>query len=81
MEEAEAHARSNGVDMIHLSTHDKQSFYSHLGYVTGPVVSPQRSCVARLGDKVCEQVPVVCSTRKMVPIKRASSFPIISHPA
>ncbi len=52
MEEAEHCASRVGVEVMHLSTHDQQAFYSHLGYGVGPVVSPQRSCVARLGDKV-----------------------------
>ena len=51
MEEAEEHARKMGVVTLHLSTHDKQAFYGHLGYGAGPVVSPRRSCVARLGNE------------------------------
>jgi len=52
MEEAEEHARKMGVVTLHLSTHDKQTFYGRLGYGAGPVVSPRKSCVARLGDEV-----------------------------
>lgn len=48
MEEAESSARGIGIQNIHLSTHDKQQFYAHLGYCRGPVVSPQRMCMASL---------------------------------
>lgn len=34
--------------MVHLSTHDQLGFYTHLGYSSGPVVSPLRKCVAQL---------------------------------
>ena len=50
MEEAERHTAMVGYETLHLSTHDKQGFYSRLGYHDGPVVSGWRKCVARLSD-------------------------------
>eukprot|EP00118_Oscarella_pearsei_P014046 m.117736 g.117736 ORF g.117736 m.117736 type:complete len:218 (+) comp37627_c0_seq5:203-856(+) len=44
MEECENFAGSVGRTAVHLSTHDKESFYRHLGYVSGPVVSPLDKC-------------------------------------
>lgn len=37
MEACENHAMKLGVTSMHLSTHDKQEFYRHLGYTDGPV--------------------------------------------
>ena len=48
MEEAERHARKLRLSHLHLFTKDKEQFYSHLGYGRGPVVSPQKKCIARL---------------------------------
>ena len=52
MEELEHHASSIGITSLHLSTHDKVHFYSHLGYKNGPVVSPLRKCIAVLQNQV-----------------------------
>ena len=51
MEEAELHAAKMSYTSMHLSTHDKVGFYSHLGYVGGPKVSPLRKCVAKLSNE------------------------------
>lgn len=51
MEVAESHAAEMNYRSVHLSTHDKVSFYSHLGYVSGPKVSPLRKCVANLTNE------------------------------
>ena len=48
MEAAEGHSVKAGYKSLHLSTHDKQRFYSRLGYVSGPAVSGRRKCVANL---------------------------------
>lgn len=40
-----------GCRWVHLSTHDKQQFYSHLGYSNGPLVSPLRKCVSQLSSE------------------------------
>ena len=37
MEACENHVIKLGVTSMHLSTHDKQEFYRHLGYTDGPV--------------------------------------------
>jgi len=42
MEACESHVISLGMNSLHLSTHDKQCFYSHLGYTDGPIVSGVR---------------------------------------
>ena len=42
MEACENHVTSLGMNSLHLSTHDKQHFYSHLGYNDGPIVSGVR---------------------------------------
>ena len=42
MEACEKHVESLGMRSLHLSTHDKQQFYSHLGYTDGPIVSGVR---------------------------------------
>lgn len=57
MEEAERHSIKAGYRSLHLSTHDKQGFYSKLGYVSGPTVSGRRKCVANL---TTEQVSTLC---------------------
>ena len=36
MEACENHAMRLGITSMHLSTHDKQQFYRHLGYTDGP---------------------------------------------
>lgn len=46
MEAAELHATRQSYRSMHLSTHDKVRFYSHLGYVSGPKVSPLTKCMA-----------------------------------
>ena len=56
MEEAELHAAKQSYRTMHLSTHDKVDFYSHLGYVDGPKVSPLTKCMATFyltNEKVC----------------------------
>ena len=56
MEEAELHAARQSYCSMHLSTHDKVGFYSHLGYVSGPKVSPLTKCMATFyltNEKVC----------------------------
>lgn len=54
MDEAELHAAKMCYHSMHLSTHDKLGFYTHLGYVSGPKVSPLRKCVANLAaEEVC----------------------------
>lgn len=50
MEKAERHTVEMGYKTLHLSTHDKQGFYSRLGYERGPAVSGQRKCIARLSN-------------------------------
>ncbi|XP_062503543.1 N-alpha-acetyltransferase 80-like [Corticium candelabrum] len=40
MEECEKFARRMRKDTLYLSTHDKEAFYRHLGYTSGPIVSP-----------------------------------------
>jgi len=42
MEACESHVINLGMNSLHLSTHDKQQFYSHLGYTDGPIVSGVR---------------------------------------
>ena len=57
MEEAERYAASVGNETMHLSTHDKQSFYTHLGYTDGSRVTPLRRCVAKLAnEQVCGEI-------------------------
>ena len=48
MRAAEEYAASLHCHTVHLSTHDKQNFYHHLGYKDGPPISALRSCVAKL---------------------------------
>ena len=50
MKEAESHVCSIGKSCLHLSTHDKEEFYSHLGYERGPVVSPMKKCMRKLDN-------------------------------
>jgi N-acetylglutamate synthase-like GNAT family acetyltransferase len=40
MEECERFSQSIGKNTLYLSTHDKEAFYRHLGYTSGPIVSP-----------------------------------------
>ena len=42
MEACESHVINLGMNSLHLSTHDKQHFYTHLGYTDGPIVSGVR---------------------------------------
>lgn len=51
MSVAEEYALSLDCNTIHLSTHDKQAFYGHLGYEDGPPTSALRACVARLSEE------------------------------
>ena len=51
MAEAERHTADVGYTSMHLSTHDKLGFYTHLGYVRGPKVSALKKCVANLSDE------------------------------
>ena len=48
MAAAEQHAADLQYRSVHLSTHDKQDFYRHLGYEGGPPTTALRSCVAKL---------------------------------
>ena len=57
MRSAEQHALSLGYHTVHLSTHNMQSFYHHLGYQDGPPTTALRNCVARLNEK---QVKTAC---------------------
>lgn len=51
MQAAEEHVSSLNYNRIHLSTHDKQSFYRHLGYEDGPPTTALRGCIARLSNE------------------------------
>ena len=55
MRAAEEHAACLNCRTVHLSTHDRQGFYHHLGYREGPPTTGLRRCVARLSS---EQVRV-----------------------
>ena len=69
MDKAEHHATKMSYNTMHLSTHDKVSLYSHLGYVEGSKVSPLRKCVANLTDKqVHTCVRVVDTTEEVVTV-------------
>ena len=48
---AEQYAVSLHYHTIHLSTHDKQSFYYHLGYQDGTSTSALRNCVTKLSKE------------------------------
>ena len=48
MQAAEKQAAWLGCQTLHLSTHDQENFYRHLGYEDGFPISPLRKCVARL---------------------------------
>ena len=56
MSAAEEYAVGLDFHTIHLSTHDKQDFYRHLGYEDGPPTSALRDCVARLNKKQVSNV-------------------------
>ncbi|CAI8024378.1 N-alpha-acetyltransferase 80 [Geodia barretti] len=64
MSAAEEYAVGLDFHTIHLSTHDKQDFYRHLGYEDGPPTSALRDCVARLNKK--QQVEVLVSTHPSI---------------
>ena len=51
MTAAEQYAASLQCHTVHLSTHDKESFYRRLGYLDGPSTSPLRCCVAKLSQE------------------------------
>ena len=51
MKAAEEHAAKLHSQTVHLSTHDKQYLYRHLGYQDGPPISALRSCVAKLSKE------------------------------
>jgi hypothetical protein len=46
---------SIGKNTLYLSTHDKEAFYRHLGYTSGPIVSP----VTRI-SKLINPEQVIC---------------------
>ena len=59
MSAAEDYAVGLDFHTIHLSTHDKQDFYRHLGYEDGPPTSALRDCVARLDKEQVSNVEFV----------------------
>ena len=61
MTEAECHVAAVGYTSLHLSTHDKLGFYTHLGYVQGPKVSPRTKCVANLSSEQVSCATCTCS--------------------
>ncbi|XP_064402562.1 N-alpha-acetyltransferase 80-like isoform X1 [Halichondria panicea] len=50
MEESETYCVRVGYNAMHLSTHDQQGFYHHLGYQDGPSVNGRRKCVTNLTE-------------------------------
>ncbi|XP_061590859.1 N-alpha-acetyltransferase 80 [Cololabis saira] len=46
MEEAECYAKRRGFRRLHLTTHDKQHFYAHLGYVLSTPVQSSGAVMA-----------------------------------
>lgn len=51
MKAAEQYAAFHNYHTVHLSTHDMQSFYCHLGYEAGPPITGLRMCVAMLSQE------------------------------
>lgn len=78
MQAAEEYVACRGYHTLHLSTHDMQGFYRHLGYQDGPPVTALRSCVAKLSSEQvgrwlwtvqCEKQSCTCSTMSISPIR------------
>ena len=46
-----------GYSTMHLSTHDQQGFYHHLGYQDGSSVSGRRKCVTNLTENQVQYIP------------------------
>lgn len=51
MQAAEEYVAGLNYHRVHLSTHDMQSFYRHLGYEDGPPTTALRGCIARLSNE------------------------------
>lgn len=51
MQAAEEYVAGLNYHRVHLSTHDMQNFYRHLGYEDGPPTTALRGCIARLSNE------------------------------
>lgn len=58
---AEEYTTSLNYHTLHLSTHNMQTFYCHLGYKEGPPVTALRRCVAQFTQEQVSMIPqLVC---------------------
>ncbi len=58
MEESETYCVRVGYNAMHLSTHDQQGFYHHLGYQDGPSVNGRRKCVTNLTENQVQYIVI-----------------------
>lgn len=87
MEATEQWARARGFRCLHLTTHDKQHFYAHLGFVLGEPVqsmaflSPAISSeVLRLFSAPSGAATAITTTKPWVPAAPPPSVPPLSVP-
>ncbi|XP_063267680.1 N-alpha-acetyltransferase 80 isoform X1 [Prinia subflava] len=87
MEATEQWARARGFRCLHLTTHDKQHFYAHLGFVLGEPVqsvaflSPAISSeVLRLFSSPSGAATAITTTRPWVPAAPPPPLPPVTVP-
>ncbi|XP_065919355.1 N-alpha-acetyltransferase 80-like [Dysidea avara] len=85
MEACENHVTSLGMNSLHLSTHDKQHFYSHLGYNDGPIVSGVRHSAKSIQESLVSVVGlaenVSTANDACADVKQGESMEIVNQVA